>query len=359
MTEIVEIAHRRLEGIPKYRPGKPPAGHLAGKLSSNESVLGPGPEVIDALSRAARGVAHYPQEDGVIREVALSYGVVPEAVLLTNGSDELVQLVASLFLSTGRTAVMGDPCYAIDATATLLAGGEVIRVPLVNGAHDLDAMTAAAQSAAVLWLPSPHNPTGVAVAPDRIDQLLNAVPSTCLVVLDLAYHDYVDDEFRLDIPDLLRRYPHVLIQQTMSKAQALAGLRVGVALASPDLIGCLRTARLPFSVNALGLAALDAVLESPSWGRMGVERIREGRGRLQQELDELGIEYIPSQANFVLVHLQHSHIQETLARYGITVRDGGDLGMPGWSRITVGWAPTMADLRRALRECMAQTKNTA
>lgn len=357
MTEIVDIAHRRLEGVPRYRPGKPPAGHLAGKLSSNESVLGPGPNVIKALGAAARGVAHYPQEDAVIRGLADAYGVAPESVLLTNGSDELVQLVATLFLSSGQAAVMGDPCYAIDATATLIAGGEVRRVPLVDGAHDLEAMTSAAQDAAVLWLPSPHNPTGVAIRPEHIDSLLRNVPTTCLVVLDLAYHDYVDDAYRLDIADILARNPHLLIQQTMSKAQALAGLRVGVALSGAELVASLRTARLPFSVNALGLAALQAVLEAPAWGQMGVARIREGRERLQQELDELGIEYIPSQANFVLVHLAHADVQEILARYGITVRDGGDLGMPGWSRITIGWAPTMADLRRALRECQAHATN--
>lgn len=352
MTELSDIAATRLAGIAPYRPGKPPTGPLAGKLSANESALGPGPAVVAAIAGAAQGVGHYPREDSLLSAVATAHGVGAEYVLATNGSDELCHLIATVFLGSGRTAVMGDPCYAIDATATLVSGAEAVRVPLVNGAQDLATMAREAQSANVVWLPSPHNPTGVALLPQDIDAFLGEVPQRCLVVLDLAYADFADDDYQLTVSEVLDRHPHVLIQRTLSKSQSLAGLRVGIALAHPEIINALRTVRLPFSVNALGAAAAEAALTRPAWSEMSVARVREGRSLLEAELDALGVEYLASQANFVLVHLDHDIVREPLARHGISVRNGSDLGIPGWTRITVGWAPTMTSLRRGLREAL-------
>jgi len=252
---------------------------------------------------------------------------------------------------------VGDPCYAIDATASLVSGADVMRIPLVRGAHDLAAMAEAARTARVVWVPTPHNPTGVALTPQQVTEFLEAVPPSCLVVLDLAYADFADEEFQLDAPALISKYPNVLIQRTLSKSKSLAGLRVGLAFSNPELIQALRTVRLPFSVNSLGVAAADAAVRYPSWGEMNIARVREGRARLQQKLDELGIEYYSSQANFILVHMDHELLREPLAGLGITVRNGSDLGIPGWTRITVGWAPMMSKLHHGLSEVITHTAN--
>jgi len=347
MTSVTEIARTRVEGLPTYRPGKPSSAAAANKLSSNEAALGPGPAVVGAISSAAGNPHRYPDESTVRALVAGKHGVSSERILLTNGSDELCYLVADVFLGPGRVAVVGDPCYAIDAAATLISGATVARVPLIDGGHDLAAMAAAADTAQVLWLPSPHNPTGSMVSSAALDEFLTRVPETCLVVLDQAYIGYAESE--PDVIALLDLHANLLVQRTMSKDRALAGLRIGYTLAHPQVIEALATLRPPFSVNSLALAATAASMTCPSWNEMTIERIREGRAQLQAELDRLHIDYIPSQANFVLAQIDHAALSPFLESEHITVRGGEDLGVPGWVRITIGWAPTMATLRQALR----------
>lgn len=352
MTALAEIAAARLAGVVPYRAGKPPSGHLSGKLSANESGWGPGPRVARALAAAVQGIGYYPREDALLAAVAEAYDVPVESTLVTNGSDELCALVSSVFLGANRVAVVGDPCYAIDASASIMSGARVVRIPLISGAHDLDAMAQAARQANVVWLPTPHNPTGVAVPADRLEDFIAAIPEECLVVIDMAYADFADEAYRVHPGTLVSRYPNVLVQKTLSKSQALAGLRVGLAFAHPSVTSALRTARLPFSVNALGAIAAETAVANPAWGEMIAARVREGRALLQEELDALGVEYLPSQANFVLVHLPHEVLRDALAAHGISVRSGDDLGIPGWTRITVGWSPMMSGVRIGLREAL-------
>ena len=347
MTSVPDLATARVAGLPLYRPGKPSTSAAANKLSSNEAALGPGPSVVEALRTAAGNPHRYPDESTVRELIAAKHGISADRLLLTNGSDELCYLVADIFLGSGRTAIVGDPCYAIDATATMVSGATLQRIPLVNGSHDLFAMATASADAQVVWLPSPHNPTGSAVGDAALREFLEHVPDTCLVVLDQAYNGYTDAE--PDIIALLDLHPNLLVQRTMSKDRALAGLRIGYALAHPQVIAALATLRPPFSVNSLALAATAASFTSPSWTEMSVERIREGREHLQRELEHLAIDFIPSQANFVLARINHEDLRPFLEADHITVRAGEDLGVPGWVRITIGWAPTMAALRQALR----------
>jgi histidinol-phosphate aminotransferase len=293
---------------------------------------------------------HYPDEHRARAVLADRTGVPPSAILLTNGSDELCYLLASVFLAPGRIAVLGDPPYQIDATASLLAGATLSRVPLRGGAHDLDAMAAAARDAAVVWLPSPHNPTGTAVPPADLAAFLRQVPETCLVVLDEAYRAFADPAYQPDIGPLLAAHPNLVVQRTLSKDWALAGLRVGYAVAAPALVEILVRARPPFSVNSVALAAIEGSTRAGAWHAMTVTRIREQRSLLADELGRLGVEYLPSQANFITARLDAGLVEPPLAASGLAVRPGADLGLPGWVRISIGWAPQMAALRAALRE---------
>ncbi|MFD6548511.1 pyridoxal phosphate-dependent aminotransferase [Streptomyces sp. NPDC058398] len=348
MSELERLAASRLRRVPVYRPGAAAQHGTAGRLSSNEAALGPAPAIRAAV--AALGTLHrYPDAGAVAAHLAEDVGVTAEQILLTNGSDELCYLLATLLLGPGRTAVVGDPCYQIDATASLLSGADLRRVPLVDGAHDLPAMVRAAQDASVVWLPSPHNPTGVACDPQDLETFLNEVPPTCAVVLDEAYRAFTDPGLRPDIPRLLSRHPHLVVQRTLSKDWALAGLRVGYVLASQGLVRALRRARPPFSVNSVALAALHAGLGQEAWRGMAVDRVRHERTRLEHELGRVGIRYFPSQASFVTARIDHARIAPPLAASRIAVRPGEDLGLPGWVRISIGWAPQMALVRQALR----------
>jgi histidinol-phosphate aminotransferase len=355
-VRLAKLAEDRLRGVPGYAPARRSPGPAPGKLSSNEAPLGPPPAVRAAVATAARELERYPDEASARQALAADAGVDASRLLLTNGSDELCYLIASVFLGPGRTAVIGDPCYQIDATASLLAGATLRRVPLRDGRHDIAAMAGAAQDASVLWLPSPHNPTGAAVTPRELDDLLARVPQDCLVVLDEAYRAFLDPGQRPDAGGLLAAHPNVLIQRTLSKDWALAGLRAGYGLAPAEIIAALARARPPFSVNALALAAIEAGAGASAWREMAVARVREERSRLQAELSRLGIEHYPSQASFVTARLDPALVAPALARSGLVVRSGDDLGMPGWVRISVGWAPQMAQLRGVLGRLNAGTR---
>lgn len=371
-SRVAEIADGRLLGLPGYRPGRPSPGPAAGKLSSNESPLGTAPAARAALAAAAASsvVSHYPDEQRARTLLAEHAGVEPSRILLTNGSDEFCYLLANVFLGPGpvgadqgrrpaRVAVLGDPPYQIDATASLLAGATLRRVPLHGagprrGAHDLAAMTAAAADAALVWLPSPHNPTGAAADPAELEAFVAGVPDDCLVVLDEAYRAFADPELRPDVSELLARHPNLVVQRTLSKDWGLAGLRAGYALADPELIASLARARPPFSVNALALAAIEGSAGSRAWRSMVVARVREQRSILQDELTSLGVEHFRSQANFVTARLDPGAVARALEGSGLVVRPGDDLGLPCWVRISIGWAPQMAVLRRALRDLCVQ-----
>jgi histidinol-phosphate aminotransferase len=361
-----ERALEKVATVLPYRRGRTARGAgVGGKLSANESPFGPPPAVRAALLRAAENLNRYPEEDPVLDQLAAHLGIDAERLVLTNGSDELCYLLARLVLddapgpSGSRRqgfAVLGDPCYQIDATASTLAGAPIVRVPLVNGAHDLGAMArAAGEGATLVWLPTPHNPTGVAIALEDLAAFLDDVPGDCLVVLDEAYGGFAqrhDSHATLTLGD---GRANVLIQRTFSKDWGLAGLRVGYAIGDAPLIDALRRARPPFSVNALALAAVSAALECNDWRDAMVARIIAERALLESTLEELGVDFFPSEANFVTCALSFSGLRDALSPQGLSVRDGSDLGLPGWTRITVGWAPQMATLRDVLRQYVATT----
>jgi len=355
VTVLGERAAQRLGGIPIYQPGRPVHGVAVGKLSSNEAPVGASPAVTAAVATAARSLHRYPDaEPQVLDLLSATVGLTTDHLLLTNGSDELCSLIAGAFLGPGHSAVVGKPAYQIDKSVTLASGAELIEVPLIDGGHDLDAMAAAAQRASVVWLPSPHNPTGIAVDPRRLDDFVAAVPSQCLVVLDEAYRSFAEPAYQPDIGGLLSRYPNVLVQRTMSKEWGLAGLRIGYALAAPDIIAGLQRLRAPFSVNTLALAAAKAALTATAWRDMSVALVRFERAKLHADLARNNVEYYPSQANFVCAHIDYAGIAPALDEAGLAIRPGEDLGLPGWVRISLGWAPSMAALRAVLRRRATQ-----
>jgi histidinol-phosphate aminotransferase len=354
-------ALEKVAAVAGYRRGRAARGAGPnGKLSANESPYGPPPAVRAALAAAGENLNRYPEEDPVLDQLATHLGVDVERLVLTNGSDELCYLLARLLLddapdTTGARrqgfTVVGEPCYQIDATASTLAGAPIVRIPLIDGAHDLAAMArAAGNGATLIWLPSPHNPTGVAVAPEDLIAFLDRVPSDCLVVLDEAYGGFTERDDANSALELSESRPNLLVQRTFSKDWGLAGLRVGYAVGDATLIGALRRARPPFSVNALALTAVSAVLRCDDWRASIVSRIVEERELLESTLKQLGVAFFPSEANFVTCALRFPELREALATEGLSVRDGADLGLAGWTRITIGWAPQMATLRSVLRE---------
>lgn len=334
-----------------YSPGGAVSDEPSGKLSSNESALGPAPAVVRAVRDAVPDFHHYRTSDDFRAGLADDLGVAAEQLLITNGSDESCYLVASVHLGAGATVVTSDPPYRIDEIVSRINGAAVVPVPLKDGAHDLDRLAEEAQGAEILWLPTPHNPSGIAVPAERLDPLLERVPASCLVVLDEAYRPFLPPERRPDALELLRRHPNLLIQRSLSKSHGLAGFRVGYLIGSAAQIARLDAVRAPFNVNAAALVAAGAALRERGWSDYTVARVRDERARFEAFLDAGDFTYWPSDTNFVSFRPRdHEATVDALAKRGIAVRDGSDLGLDGWLRVTVGSAPRMLLVREALIE---------
>ncbi|MBN8870145.1 MAG: aminotransferase class I/II-fold pyridoxal phosphate-dependent enzyme [Solirubrobacterales bacterium] len=342
-------AQRRTGSIRRYQPGRAADGGDAGKLSSNEHPLGPSPAAMKAICASAPEVHRYVTSEELRGAIAEQEGLDPGRVVVTNGSDELCYLTAMLTTGPGSPVILSEPCYQIDELVTRLHEAEPRYVPLKDGGHDLDAMAEASQGATLCWLPTPHNPTGRAVTAQDLESFLDRVSDGCVVVLDEAYRSFAGSDFVADTRELLDRHPNLLIQRTLSKAHGLAGLRVGYGLGPAGLIGMIDAAKPPFNVNVVALNAALASLRDPAWAEYGIDLVRKERERFEDFLTDRGIRHWPSEANFVTLTVEDTdRLQAELARDGVAVRDGDDLGLPGYLRVSIGRPPEMAVVRGAI-----------
>jgi histidinol-phosphate aminotransferase len=311
------------------------------RLSANESPLGPSPRVVAAIRQEAPRVHLYPDGGSLALRQALAgrLGIAPDQVIVANGADELLSLIATAALETGDEVVITRPSFEPYTTVTMLAGGTVRESPLDGYETDLDDMRRriGPRTKAVI-LCSPHNPATTIVRRGPLLALLDALGGEGpLVVLDEAYGDFCDDP---DYPDgvaVLARYPRLIVLRTFSKIAGLAGLRVGYAIAAAETIDRLNRVRAPYNVNRLGQVASIAALEDEAHLARTRRLVLEERAFLSAELARRGYRFPPSQANFLLVRVADAEAARSrLLRAGLIVRDGGGIGFPGHLRIAVG-----------------------
>jgi len=333
-----------VDRIEPYVPGTPaPAGE--GSLASNESSTGPPAAVLEAVAGALGEVNRYPDPLAASLRDALGalHGVDPDQILVGNGSDELVYLIASAYAGCGGRVLCATPPYRINEVSAVAAGAQVVHVPLAGWRHDLPAM--AALPADVAFIVNPHNPTGTTCTPDELARFVERAQAG-LTVIDEAYIHFADDPAAASALPLAQSGRAVVLR-TFSKLFGLAGARVGYLVAAPAVVETLRKVRAPFSVSALAqAAALAALGEHAHYERLRAETI-ERRGELAHLFEERGYETVPSQANFVLVTFGGDEeaaraLVSELAEGGISVREGSRLGAPGTVRVSV---PSAAGLR--------------
>jgi histidinol-phosphate aminotransferase len=318
-----------------------------GKLSSNESPLAPSERVLDAVAAAARRLNRYPDPlaTGLRGSLARRLGVPEDSILIGNGSDELIYLLAIAYLGPGSKVVLADPPYLMDEIASRALGAEVIRVPLDGYRHDLDAMSEV--EAEVAFIPNPHNPTGTALPRAEIERFLNASRAE-LVVADEAYVDFADDPQGLTSLPLVGT-GRVVVLRTLSKLYGLAGARVGYMVASPEIVETLRKIRAPFSVNSLAQAAAEAVLGEEGYADHTRLVVRDSRDRMARAFERAGYQVVPSQSNFVLVRSPDEHaLLEKLEGFGIVARPGSVLHIPGHVRVSAAPPHVVSRLEKAL-----------
>ena len=323
------------------------------RLSANESPLGPSPRVVEALRAEAARVHLYPDGGaGALRDaLGRRLGISPGQIVVGNGADELIALVALAAFDPGDEIVMPSPSFEPYTTGAILAGARVVASPLAGYETDLDdiARRVTPRTKAII-LCSPHNPATTIVRRGPLEALLEALgDDPPLVVLDEAYRDFCDDPELPDGVELLARFPRLLVLRTFSKIAALAGLRVGYAVGGVDSIDRLNRVRAPYNVNRLGQVAALAALDDPEHWERTRRVVLEERAFLARELRRRGFTFPPSQANFFLVKVPGATaVRERLLRAGLVVRDGAGVGFPDHLRIAIGARPVNERLLQAL-----------
>ncbi|HET7669007.1 MAG TPA: histidinol-phosphate transaminase [Burkholderiales bacterium] len=352
LIDPCELSPSYVRSIAPYQPGKPiselarelgldEAGIV--KLASNENPRGIGPRTRAAIEAALPDIARYPDGNGYELKLALSrrYGVDMGSIVLGNGSNDVLELVALAFLGPGRSAVFSQHAFAVYPLATQARGARAIVVPAKNYGHDLEAMAKALDDETyVIWVANPNNPTGTFARPDEMEAFLRRVPERVLVVLDEAYNEYMPADVRGDSVKLLRRHPNLIITRTFSKAYGLAGLRVGYALAHASVADIMNRVRQPFNVNSIALAAATAALDDMEFVARSYAENLQGLRQLEEGSRKLALDFIPSHGNFITIKVGKApEVYKRLLRRGVIVRPvGGPYELPEHLRVTVGTA---------------------
>ncbi len=354
-------AHPWLRELVSYEPGKPieDVARELGlkpeeiiKLASNENPLGPSPKALDAM-RAMLDRSHfYPDGGGYyLREgIAAKLGLKRENVILGCGSNEVIEFIGKAFLNPGDEIVCARHAFVVYKLMATLFGATTVEVPDPGFAHDLDAMAAAiTPRTREVFIANPNNPTGTLLSQTEIDRFMDKVPEHVVVVFDEAYYEFLENP-----PDTLkfvREGRNVVVLRTFSKIQGLANLRIGYGLAKPDLIDVLQKTRQPFNANGIAQAGALAGLADDDHQRKTRELTIVGRDHMQREFAALGLEFVPSFANFILVRVGDGKaVFQALLRKGIIVRDMTSYALPEWIRVSIGTAAQNARFLDELRQ---------
>lgn len=340
-------AHPHVLNLVAYEPGKP-VEELARemglqpseiiKLASNENPLGPSPLAIQAMRETLERSHFYPDGGAwaLRNAIADKLGLERTNVILGNGSNEIIEFIGHAFLKPGDEVVTAGHAFAVYSLMAQLFGAKTIEVPDPNFTHDLDAMLAAiTPRTRQVFIANPNNPTGTLVGQEAIDRFMARVPDHVLVIFDEAYYEFLDNP--PDVLRFVRENRNVVVMRTFSKIQGLANLRIGYGLAPARIAEVLQKTRQPFNANGIAQAGALAGLADENHMRRTRELTHEGRDYLQAEFTAMGLAFVPSAANFVLVHVGDGDaVFKSLLRRGLIVRAMRSYKLPEWIRVSVG-----------------------
>jgi len=368
MNNADKIYNLAVPGVQKlipYTPGKPieelerelGLSHII-KLASNENPLGPGKKALAAIQETLKDLALYPDGNGFNLKQALAkkYALDMSQITLGNGSNEILELVARAFLTPELEVVFSQHAFAVYPIVTQAVGAKAVVAPALNYGHDLDAMLERiTNKTRLVFIANPNNPTGTLLGHANLESFIQALPDTCVCVLDEAYCEFVGDGSADSSIAWLNLYPNLLITRTFSKAYGLAGLRVGYGLSSPQLADILNRVRQPFNNNMLALAAAEAALADAEHLQNTISVNAQGMEFITDGFKKLALEWIPSAGNFVLVDLKQPAmpIYEALLRKGVIVRPVGVYELPNHLRITIGTQAENQLFLQALTEVLS------
>ena len=336
--------------IERMRPYHPPLEGRTNKLrlDFNENPIGCSAAVRRALAKlSAASISAYPEQETVRRKAARYFGVRPEELLLTNGTDEALSLVVNTFVESGDRVLFVEPTYAMYRFYSELADARII-APRYDAQMRFpwnDVVAALREGPRVFFLPNPNSPTGNLLSHDELRRILKAATRT-MVVIDEAYFEFSG----VTVIPWIRRHKNLIVTRTFSKTTGLAGLRLGCIFVNSEMAATMRRAQSPYPVNVAALAAAEAAMRDRAFIARTVGEVQRGRRELERGLARLGVKWFPSAGNFLLVYFgeRSKTIVAALERRGILLRDrSSDFGGEGYVRITLG---TLAQTRRLLRE---------
>lgn len=331
------------------------------KLASNENPFGVPESARQAMMAAAADLGRYPDANGFDLKAALSarYDVPTDWITLGNGSNDILEIAAHAFVEKGQSVVYAQYSFAVYALATQGIGARHIVVPAKDHGHDLPAMLAAIEAdTRLVFIANPNNPTGTFLPAADIEAFLEKVPAHVVVVLDEAYNEFLSAENQYESTAWVKKYPNLLVSRTFSKAYGLAGLRVGFGIAQPALTDLLNRIRQPFNVNSMAQAAAIAALNDKAFLARSAANNAAGYQQFTEAFTALGLEYVPSYGNFVLVKVGNdtaagARVNLALLKQGVIVRPVGNYGLPEWLRISIGLPEENAAFIVALTKALA------
>ncbi len=364
MDSIWDLANPHLRDLAIYEPGKPieETARESGlrpdqiiKLASNENPLGPSPKVQEAMRHALENANLYPDGGGFYLRAALSekMQLEPGNFILGNGSNEIIEFIGHAFLGPKVEIVTSENAFIAYRLIASLFGAKTIAVPDREYCFDLDAIAEAiTPRTRVVFIANPNNPTGTLVRQEELDRFMARLPEHVVVVFDEAYHEYLDAP--PDTLQFVRAGRNVMILRTFSKIHALASIRLGYGIARSELIRVVQKTREPFNTSGVAQAAAVAALADKAHQAESKRMTDEGRRYLETELAALGLPFVPSVANFVLVQVgDGKELFKTLLRKGVIVRALSGYSLPEWVRISVGTMEQNRQCLAALREAMS------
>ena len=343
-----KLIKQGIETLVPYPPGKPIeeleremgiTGSI--KLASNENPLGPSPLAIQAMMENMKTLNRYPDGSGFYLKSKLSskFGLPQSQIIIGNGSNELIELIIRTFLSAREEAVQPFPTFLVYGKIVTGGGGKMVSIPLSNFGIDLEAIRAAiTPKTKVIFINNPNNPTGSALSKEEMLAFLKSIPQDIVVVFDEAYIEFVSDSGVAQGLDLLADYPLIIVLRTFSKLYGLAGLRIGYGFASEQIIDYMNRVRQPFNANALAQAAATAALDDTKFVSRTLKVVRDGLSYLHRQLDDLGLEYVPTQTNFFLIKVPAGakKTYELMLKEGVIIRAMDSYGLEDYIRVNVG-----------------------
>lgn len=358
-----------VKGLDKYVAGKPidEVKREYGidrvvKLASNENPLGTSEKVKNLITDLINEMNMYPDASSFEFKETLSkkLDINRNMIFCGAGSDSLINVICEVFLDKDDESIMAEITFPRYESNTKLMGAKAVKIPLKNNGLDLEAMVGAInEKTKIIWFCNPNNPTGGIFTKSELDSILNKIPKDVIIVMDEAYGEYVTSEEYPDSLEVIKSYPNMIILKTLSKAYGLASLRFGYGIANEEIVDYMNRVINSFDVNLFAQKAATVAIEDEDF----ISKVRifnkEQRKFLSSEFEKIGLEYIKSEANFIMVNVKGDDkpIHEYLLRHGYIIRPGYLLDMPGWIRVSLGTEEQNIEFCKLLKDAIEERDN--